>query len=356
MGYCFMTMQKIKNLGQLSSKYNHNCRTVDVENADVTLSHLNEDLVPLPVEDGKVLNYVEAVKDRIENLDYYKNEGHKIRKNAVLAMEIVTTFSRADNINIDAWKKQNVDWLNKTFNVAPDKKRNVLHVTYHADEAGNVHCHALVVPIDQRGRLCARSFFNGSRQMSILQDSYAKKMKPLGLERGLKGSSAKHKDIRKMYADLNKALDIPKPRKGESAAEYYERVSLDVKTAYAASKKNVDDYQNERRRNADEYIINLNKKNKDKLNRFNSMLNKAKEEIKSLAKLKKNYEKDIDDLKAQVNDYDKLLSESYQYEKFNQGLQLLKEESFEDYDKLVQDVDYCLHLAEEYEYEKSSRP
>ena len=49
MGYCFMSIDKIKTGGKLRAKYNHNYRMVDVSNADPDKTHLNEELVSLPI-------------------------------------------------------------------------------------------------------------------------------------------------------------------------------------------------------------------------------------------------------------------------------------------------------------------
>lgn len=71
---------------------------------------------------------------------------------------------------------KNVEWMKDTFNIAGDGKDNVISMVYHGDEAGNVHCHALVIPVDERGHLNARRFINGSRAMSEHQTTYAKYM------------------------------------------------------------------------------------------------------------------------------------------------------------------------------------
>ena len=48
-----MSIEKIKTGGALMSKYHHNYRLVEVENADASLRHLNEELIKLPVKNGK---------------------------------------------------------------------------------------------------------------------------------------------------------------------------------------------------------------------------------------------------------------------------------------------------------------
>lgn len=239
MGYCFLSLQKVKTLGQLKSKFNHNHRVADVENADPMLKHLNKNLIQCQLMDGTKADYATAWNERIDNLDYYKN--HKVYANAVKAMEIVMTFSREDNIDIDAWQKKNIAWLEKTFNVAGDGRSNIMDVTYHADEPGNVHLHAIVIPIDENGHLNASRFTNGSRVMSEMQSSYARDMEEFGLERGLKGSKAKHKDIRKFYAELNRSIEsVPEPEQGESAYEYKKRVLENLETTYAAALRNIE--------------------------------------------------------------------------------------------------------------------
>ena len=135
-------------------------------------------------------------------------------------MEVVSTFSREEDINIEAWKKKNVEWLQKTFNQAGDGRNNIASVVFHADETGNVPCHAIVVPIAPRGRLNTKHYTGGYKIMHKIQNFYAEAMKQFGLERGLEGGQAKHRDIRKYYANLNRALEIPEVMPFETAEEF----------------------------------------------------------------------------------------------------------------------------------------
>ena len=70
MGYCFMSTQKIKTMGSLASKYNHNYRKVEVANADPDLADCNQELVSLAGPDGRELDYNEAWKERVKDLDW----------------------------------------------------------------------------------------------------------------------------------------------------------------------------------------------------------------------------------------------------------------------------------------------
>lgn len=250
MGYCFVTTEKIKSLGTLTSKYMHNYRKVTVENADPNLEHLNEELVALPLDEyGKQKTYKDFFKERIESLDYYKN--HKMRRDQVYAMEVVSTFSRETDIDIEAWKKENVKWLQKTFNQAGDGKNNIASVVSHSDEPGNIHCHAIVIPVAPNRRLSAKYYTDGYKAMREMQDSYAKAMKQFGLERGLEGGQAKHRDIKKYYADLNRALEIPEVMPFETAEEFRTRCQEELETMNAAAKRKRDqEYAEHKRRMA----------------------------------------------------------------------------------------------------------
>ena len=312
MGYCFLSLQKVKTLGQLKSKFNHNHRVADVENADPMLKHLNKNLIQCQLMDGTKADYATAWNERIDNLDYYKN--HKVYANAVKAMEIVMTFSREDNIDIDAWQKKNIAWLEKTFNVAGDGRSNIMDVTYHADEPGNVHLHAIVIPIDENGHLNASRFTNGSRVMSEMQSSYARDMEEFGLERGLKGSKAKHKDIRKFYAELNRSIEsVPEPEQGESAYEYKKRVLENLETTYAAALRNI---EKEKRRQIEDITTyyqghySTYQQTEEQIRKNMEMLNQLSSETSVLQKEKEQIEiekkKRIEELHVVQNEIKKI--------------------------------------------------
>jgi len=52
-------------------------------------------------------------------------------------------------------------------------------------------------------KLNARRYFGGRDKLSALQDHYAGAMASMGLERGKKGSKAKHQVIQKHYDQVN---------------------------------------------------------------------------------------------------------------------------------------------------------
>ena len=140
----------------------------------------------------------------------------KVRKNAVVAVEHLLTASpeyfrphdpRAagewDPVRTEAWARRAVDWLRATYG------DNLASAVLHLDEA-TPHIHALVIPKREDGKLDARSLYT-PLSLRKLQDSYASAMNPLGLERGIKGSTAKHEDISRYYGRVNGTPPAPQP-------------------------------------------------------------------------------------------------------------------------------------------------
>lgn len=295
MGYCFMTTQKIKTMGTLRSKHIHNFREATVLNADPELKDQNEEISATFDQQGNRLDYNDAWQERMKDLPSYQQHG--TRKNAVLAIEVVTTFSRDENIDLEKWKEENVKWLEKTFNVSPDGKNNVLSVVYHADEPGNVHCHAIVVPVDEKGNLNASRFLDGRRVMSQMQTDYGRSMEQFGLERGLENGHARHQDIKKYYAELNNAIEVSQPKEQEDAITYRNRVIEELQTMQAAALRE----RNEKKREMERYLAQKRKVDEEQLAKERSTIQKdrdtyiqkVKEENKELMESIERNKKDL---------------------------------------------------------------
>lgn len=231
MGYCFMHIDKVKSVAQMKNDYTHNFRLVEVANANPQLSCFNDEIVSL---NGR--SYEDAFNDTLISLKLQNGAQKNLRANGVYALDIVMTMSLedAERIDIEEWKKANVEWLKQTFN--PPEKRgrngemiemeNVKSVIFHGDEAGAPHLHAFVIPVDDKGKLNA-SYYDGPGKYRELQNSYAKAMANFGLDRGLEGSVAKHNDVKRYYTALNKVIadDLPEPLKNETITQYRQRAN-----------------------------------------------------------------------------------------------------------------------------------
>jgi Plasmid recombination enzyme/Protein of unknown function (DUF3991) len=93
----------------------------------------------------------------------------------------------------------------------------IVRAELHLDEV-TPHIHAYFVPLDENGQLRCNHFFDGRQKMRDFQESYFAAVQHLGLERGIRGSVAKHQDIKDFYRiveegkDLNSELTIAQMR------------------------------------------------------------------------------------------------------------------------------------------------
>lgn len=282
MGYAFMRIEKVKSMAALSGKYQHNYRTRDVINASKDLSHHNEELVSLH---GKT--YGDVVKQKLKDMKQYQQV--PIRSNGVPALEIIMSLPREDlpNVDLEEWKKDNVKWLRETFNKDVEKYGdNVISVVYHGDEAGSVHLHAIVTPIDEKGKFNCSAYFKGKYELSRLQTDYGKLMeKNHGLERGVEGSIAKHEDIARLYTLLNRNIDvgdIPKKEKEETQEQFQGRLEEFFKDVRAMYFKKELEKKNEITRQTSLYL-NEKKKN-DHLTDELSTLQRESENYRKIVK------------------------------------------------------------------------
>ena len=231
MGYCIMKISKIKSFtgqGGMGDRYRHNMRLYEVNNADYTREKLNRELIDIANRDYEQAFY--------KNIEDYKQIGieTKIRKNAILAFEIMMTFSKSEtDIDIDRWCEANLNWLDDTFNKEmydtegnTVKQQNVVSAMLHMDET-TPHIHAIVIPRDDEGKLNGSIYVENATKMRQLQSKYAEYMSDLGLERGLERSVSRHKNIKEFYASLDKVFadELPKPIQNESIEQYRNRAN-----------------------------------------------------------------------------------------------------------------------------------
>ncbi len=142
-----------------------------------------------------------------------------IRQNAVLCVEMLLTASpeyfRPDEPDkagyylrerLQDWQQAVLVWLDLEYG------DRIVRAELHLDES-TPHIHAYLVPLDERGKLNCRGIFGGRQKLSQFQDSYARAMSPLGLERGIKGSQAQHTKVKQYYAAVNSSPDLTKDDK-----------------------------------------------------------------------------------------------------------------------------------------------
>ena len=217
MGYISIQINKAKGSADTGAS-DHIERKSRPKNADPTRTHLNRELVEFP--DG-VADRTKAISHRIRTADIKR----KVTPDQVRAIRIVLSGTHEDMIRVqdegrlNEWCDDNLQWLHRTFG-----KENTVSAVLHMDEH-TPHIHATVVPIvtgERRKarkkqaegkrtyrkkanavRLCADDLLTREKLVAY-HDSYAKAMAKYGLQRGIRGSEARHTTTAQYYRDLKR--------------------------------------------------------------------------------------------------------------------------------------------------------
>ena len=197
-------------------------RRVIAPNVDPMRTHLNRELVRMP--EG-IRERDDAIAARISSAGIRR----KITHDQVRAIRVMLSGTHEDMMEIekagrlDDWCRDSMDWLYRTFG-----RENVVSAVLHMDEH-TPHIHATLVPIvtgERRkagqkkpkeggrtyrkkanaARLCADDVLNRTRLIAY-HDDYAKVMAKYGLQRGVRGSEARHVSTAQYYRDLRRQTD-----------------------------------------------------------------------------------------------------------------------------------------------------
>ena len=93
-------------------------------------------------------------------------------------------------------------------------RENIAHLRLHGDEQ-TPHLTGFIVPLDKAGHLNARKWIGGAARCRQQQTDYAAAVAPLGLSRGIEGSTAEHERVRRHYGQIAAPvapLQIERPR------------------------------------------------------------------------------------------------------------------------------------------------
>lgn len=218
MGYISIQFNKAKGSADTGASDHIERKTIP-KNADHTRTCLNRELVDFP--DG-VTNRTEAINHRIRTAGIKR----KITPDQVRAIRIVLSGTHEDMMKVqdegrlNEWCADSLQWLHRTFG-----QENIVSAVLHMDEH-TPHIHATVVPIvtgERRKakkkqqvegkrtyrkktdavRLCADDVLTREK-LSAYHDSYAEAMAKYGLQRGIRGSEARHTTTAQYYRDLKR--------------------------------------------------------------------------------------------------------------------------------------------------------
>ena len=210
----YAVLHIMKASGSCTAIARHIERSTQPDNAHPELRHLNrDDFIKYP--DG-VDGLGEAIQHRLDHAGLTR----KIGKNQVLALNILLSSDGdalrrlADEGRLNDWAESSVRWAKETFG-----EENVVGAHLHMDEQ-TPHLHVTVVPIvtterkkkasEAKARKHYRTKSGNAPRLSAdsimtrenlthFQDTYAEAMAQFGLERGIRGSEARHVDQHEYY-------------------------------------------------------------------------------------------------------------------------------------------------------------
>ena len=210
----YAVLHIMKASGSCTAIARHIERSTQPDNAHPELRHLNrDDFIKYP--DG-VDGLGKAIQHRLDHAGLTR----KIGKNQVLALNVLLSSDGdalrrlADEGRLNEWAESSVRWAKDTFG-----EENVVGAHLHMDEQ-TPHLHVTVVPIVTTERKKKASESNAKKRYRTkpkdgprlsandimtrenlirFQDTYAEAMERFGLERGIRGSEARHVDQHEYY-------------------------------------------------------------------------------------------------------------------------------------------------------------
>jgi len=187
MAFAIMRMAKIKETRGVVMTLDHNNRERMPKNAD-------------PEKSAKNQTYGGSTLESMNR--YHQLLPGKVRKNAVLAVELVFTASKDFKGKWTDYVNDCMGWAGELFG-----KKNLLHWAYHKDEE-TPHLHIMFVPVHD-GKLNSKHFIGGHRdRMAELQTDFWEKVgRPHGLERGKPAEETRAKHEKNTLDKKAEALD-----------------------------------------------------------------------------------------------------------------------------------------------------
>jgi len=229
--YAILRTAKLKSAASMRGSLRHAFRAQNTPNADPELTPENTHFGAATVDEAMA-----KFRDRLDAVD------GKIRSNAVLGIEYLVTGSperiaEMNRAEQDAYFEDALGWLKERHG-----DENIVYAGIHRDET-SPHLYAYAVPLEEREKdgqpiqkLNARGFLGGSKHvLSEMQTEFAEKIGAKhGLERGVRGSKAKHQSVKRWYEQMGKeppekgTITLPKAKTLEKKEEYGRRVGIGV--------------------------------------------------------------------------------------------------------------------------------
>lgn len=218
MGYISLQFTKVKGTSDTRMSDHIERKTIP-SNADPTRTHLNRELIG---EASEVRNRDHAITERIQSAGIKR----KITPNQVRAIRIMLSGTHEDMMQVqqsgrlNEWCNDNLQWLYKEFG-----RENTVSAVLHMDEH-TPHIHATVIPIvkgerrkasqekqdgkkkyrkksTDTARLCADDVLTRDKMVAY-HNGYSAIMEKYGLQRGERGSEARHVTTAQYYRNIQR--------------------------------------------------------------------------------------------------------------------------------------------------------
>jgi len=220
MNYGIFRVQGINTLNDLAQIGSHNKREKKAykSNPEIKLELTKNNVELVPLKEKYVKGFKELTKEyrkqheekqKTERDDRKRSYTEMLNKSkSVVADELM--FTATNKFFKDMSKEQILEWANTcmdfVYNDLGYKKEQVLHATLHMDEK-TPHIHCVVVPLikkldkrtnTERLTISKKQYIKNNLHLSELQDIYNLRLREKGyeLERGIKGSSREHQNVR----------------------------------------------------------------------------------------------------------------------------------------------------------------
>lgn len=222
LNYAIFRSQQIMTLNDLAQIGSHNKREKQAykSNPDIKLELKDDNIELVPLESKYVKGFKELTKEyekehnerqKTERQERKKTYSQMLNKSKnVVADELL--FTATHNFFENMNKDDIIDCANTCMEfVYKDlgyTKSQVLHATIHLDEE-TPHFHCVVIPLvkkydkrtnTERYTISKKQYIRDKYHLSELQDKYHKRLTEKGydLERGIKGSNAKHQKTKEL--------------------------------------------------------------------------------------------------------------------------------------------------------------
>ncbi len=234
-----------------------------------------------------------------DNTEYYgttdsKGRYHKVSKDNVVMREYVFYLPNdaGDRFRSDAhlyrsWCDDNMAWFKEQFPTF-----EVVAAVGHYTTETTPHMHILFLPIDERGKLANNKYFydhnkegkkcrTGAAVQSDRQQSYINEvLHKYGIEGGIKGTEATHRDLKYYKATL--AHDVAELEECKEALNTIEIAELDrlykVEAEHEELKSTLDKFFAEIYNVVPAFVRNLMERIADKFFNDNQQMNKGLEQ------------------------------------------------------------------------------